>query len=127
MIVDTPSYRLRHIVPFELDTDQVHFELARVARNQPHWNLATHVMPFFSVNLLKTVAYSGARSAIITINGPLEDAYTMMGLCMSMVVPVPLEIDRRGMRFPKTRWVDQKGAEWRFARRPRTMRVPLHP
>ena len=83
-----------------------------------------HVMPFFSVNLLKSVAHSGARSAILTCNGTLEDAYTLMDLCQSILVPMPTHIDRRGRRFPKTKWVEPRGREWDFASRPRVTRRP---
>ena len=107
---------------FQLYIHQVFDQLEAVARQHPLWVHGTHRLPFFSVNVLKTVAHSGARSAMLTCNGTLEDAYTLLDLCQSILVPMPTYIDRRGRRFPKTKWVEPHGREWDFASRPRVTR-----
>ena len=116
------SASLSRALSFQLYVHQVFDQLEAVARQQPLWRHGTHSLPFFSVNVLKTVAHSGARSAILTCNGTLEDAYTMMDLCQSIVVPVPNYIDRRGMRYPNTKWIEPHGKEWDFASRHRVTR-----
>ena len=76
------------------------------AQTYPGYDTQLHEIPFVHVVIGKTQAASGARIAIITAPSRfLEEALTIFELVRQTQVPVPDNIDMRGIRFATCYWM----------------------
>ena len=72
----------------------------------PSFDTQLHEIPFVHVVIGKTQAASGARIAIITVPSfLLGDSLTIFELVRQTQVPVPDNIDMRGIRFATCYWM----------------------
>ena len=94
--------------------------LRNTAFRMPSFDPDRHELPFFSVVIGKSHAYSDARIAIIAVEDrDLSRAQTIFELVRQTQVPVPRAIDPRGMRYASCYWMQPRGQQvahaWRLA------------
>ena len=85
----------------------------------PSFDPDRHELPFFSVVIGKSYAYSGARIAIITVEDrDLSRAQTIFELVRQTQAPVPTAIDQRGVRYASCYRMQPRGEQvhsaWRL-------------
>ncbi len=75
----------------------------------PGFNPEAHNISFHIATIARNSEVgSGARIAIITVPGGLQEAETMFNIVRTTQVPVPRWIDPRGVRTAATWWMQPR-------------------